>query len=172
MPTALFPAMAQSLGEAKILGLLYASPAIGALIISFVSGWTRNIKRHGMAISISASLWGLAIILFGFSTNLVIAVLFLALAGAFDAISGIFRMTMWNETIPNELRGRMAGIEMISYLSGPKLGDTEAGLIAAAFGITVSIVSGGVLCIIGVAICSYYLPSFWRYSSTSLDTTS
>ena len=72
---------------------------------------------------------------------------------------------MWNETIPRELRGRLAGIEMISYLSGPRLGDTEAGLIAAAFGITASIVSGGVLCVAGVIVCSYFLPKFWRYHS-------
>jgi hypothetical protein len=77
----------------------------------------------------------------------------------------VFRMMMWNETIPNELRGRLSGIEMISYLSGPRLGDTEAGLIAAAFGITASIVSGGVLCVAGVGICCWFLPKFWRYKS-------
>jgi hypothetical protein len=85
------------------------------------------------------------------------------MAGAFDAVSGIFRSIMWNETIPNHLRGRLAGIEMISYLSGPRLGDTEAGLVAAAFGITASIVSGGILCVLGVAACCVFLPKFWQY---------
>lgn len=165
MPTALFPAIALSFGGAKALGMLYAAPAVGALVISFFSGWTANIKRHGVAIAISATFWGVAIIFFGLSSNFYVALFFLALAGAFDGISGIFRMTMWNETIPNELRGRMAGIEMISYLSGPKLGDTEAGLVAAAFGITASIVSGGVLCVAGVGICCLFLPKFWRYHS-------
>jgi hypothetical protein len=94
-----------------------------------------------------------------------IGIFFLALAGAFDAISGIFRSTMWNESIPNELRGRMSGIEMISYLSGPRLGDTEAGLVASVFGVTASVVSGGVLCIIGVAFSCYFLPKFIRYKS-------
>jgi MFS family permease len=165
MPTALFPAIAMSFGGAKVLGMLYAAPAVGALFISFVRGWTKYIKRYGVAISISATLWGVAIILFGLSANFWVAIFFLMLAGAFDGISGIFRMTMWNETIPNEYRGRLAGIEMISYLSGPRLGDTEAGLVAAAFGITASIVSGGVLCIVGVGVCCLFLPKFWRYHS-------
>lgn len=119
MPTALFPAIAAAFGGAKVLGMLYAAPAVGALIISFFSGWTKYIKRAGVAISISAALWGISIIFFGLSANLWVGLLFLVLTGAFDSISGIFRMTMWNETIPNHLRGRLAGIEMISYLSGP-----------------------------------------------------
>lgn len=163
MPTALFPAIAMSFGGAKVLGILYAAPAVGALILSFVSGWTKHVKRHGVAIAISAVLWGVSIIFFGLATHFWVAIVFLILSGGFDAVSGIFRMTMWNETIPNDLRGRLAGIEMISYLSGPRLGDTEAGLVAAAFGITASIVSGGVLCVISVAMCCLLLPKFWHY---------
>jgi MFS family permease len=165
MPMALFPAIAMSLGGPKILGMLYAAPAVGALIMSFFSGWTRSVKRHGVAIAVAALLWGVSIILFGLSSNFWVALFFLALAGAFVDISGIFRMTMWNETIPQEYRGRLAGIEMISYLSGPRLGDTEAGLVAAAFGVTASIVSGGVMCVVGVGICCLFLPKFWRYRS-------
>lgn len=165
MPTALFPAIAMSFGGATVLGLLYSAPAVGALAISLFSGWTKRIKRHGVAISIAATLWGVSIALFGLASNFWVALFFLAFAGAFDCISGIFRMTMWNETIPNEYRGRLAGIEMISYLSGPRLGDTEAGLVAAAFGVTASIVSGGVLCVLSVAVCSLMLPKFWRYKS-------
>lgn len=165
MPSALFPAIAQSFGGVKTLGMLYAAPAVGALLLSLMSGWTRRVRRHGAGIAIAASLWGLAIIGFGFSTHLWLALLFLVISGAFDAISGMFRGVMWNETIPNTLRGRMAGIEMISYLSGPKMGDTEAGLVAAAFGVTASIVSGGVLCVLGVAVCCWCLPKFWHYES-------
>lgn len=165
MPTALFPAIALSFGGPKALGLLYASPAMGAVVISFWSGWAAQVKQHGKAIALAALCWGIAIILFGLSHNMMLSIFFLAIAGAFDAISGIFRVTMWNETIPNHLRGRMSGIEMISYLSGPRLGDTEAGLVAAAFGITASIVSGGVLCIASVAISCYFLPKFWHYHS-------
>lgn len=165
MPMALFPAIAESFGGPKALGLLYSAPAMGALVISFFSGWTAQVKRHGRAIAISATFWGIAIVCFGLVSNFILAIFFLAIAGAFDAVSGIFRTVMWNETIPNHLRGRLAGIEMISYLSGPRLGDTEAGLVAAAFGITFSIVSGGVLCILGVAVCCYALPKFWYYHS-------
>ncbi len=172
MPMALFPAIAQSYGGVQTLGLLYSAPAVGALIISFLSGWAKEVKRHGVAIALSATLWGVAIILFGLTYylghHLWMALFFLALAGGFDAVSGIFRSIMWNETIPNNFRGRLSGIEMISYLSGPKLGDTEAGLVAAAFGVTFSIVSGGVLCIVGVAACCYLLPKFWRYRSDAL----
>jgi hypothetical protein len=76
-------------------------------------------------------------------------------------------MTLWNSTIPTEYRGRLAGIEMISYLSGPKLGDTEAGLIAAAFGVSFSIISGGILCVLGVIGASYMLPRFIKYRDTT-----
>ncbi len=166
MPTALFPAIASHIGGAKTLGLLYATPAIGAFFVSLFSGAAKNVKRHGAAIAISAVLWGIAIIFFGLINNFYIALFFLALAGAADAVSGIFRSVLWNETIPNHLRGRLAGIEMISYLSGPRLGDTEAGLVAAALGVTASIVSGGVLCVVGVALSCYFLPKFWKYKST------
>lgn len=165
MPMSLFPAIADSYGGAKALGMLFSAPAVGALVVSLLGGWTHKIKRHGMAIAISAGLWGLAIIGFGLAGNFMLALFFLALSGAFDALSGIFRGVMWNETIPNNLRGRMAGIEMISYLSGPKLGNAEASMVAAAFGITASVVSGGVLCVVGVATSCYLLPKFWRYHS-------
>lgn len=168
MPNALFPAIAQSFGGAQALGMLYSAPAVGALAISLLSGWASSIKRHGAAIAISAAIWGVAIIGFGLAPHFWLALIFLAIAGAADAVSGIFRGIMWNQTIPNHLRGRMAGIEMISYLSGPRLGDTEASMVAAAFGITASIVSGGVLCVAGVAICCVLLPKFWRYHSDHL----
>ena len=163
MPSALFPAIAQAYGGAKMLGLLYSAPAVGALAISFWGGWAEKFTRHGAAIALSATGWGVAIILFGLSQNYLIALFFLAVAGGFDALSGIFRSTMWNQIVLNDYRGRLAGIEMISYLSGPKLGDTEAGLVAAAFGVTASVVSGGVLCVLSVAVCTYFLPRFWRY---------
>jgi len=165
MPMALFPAIAQNYGGVKTLGLFYSAPAVGAVVIAFFSGWTKQIKHYGAAIAIAASLWGVAIIFFGFSTHLWLALFFLSLAGGFDAISGIFRQILWNATIPTEYRGRLSGIEMISYLSGPKLGDTEAGLIASAFGITASVVSGGFLCVFSVALCCYFLPKFWKFRS-------
>lgn len=165
MPNALLPAISQSFGGAQTLGLLYAAPAVGSLIVSFFSGWTAKITHDGKAIAIAALFWGAAIIGFGLSDALWLMLFFLALAGAFDAISGIFRVTLWNNTIPTEFRGRLAGIEMISYLSGPKLGDARAGFVASSLGITTALISGGVLCIIGVTICCYCLPKFWNYQS-------
>lgn len=165
MPTALFPAMAVAFGGVKTLGLLYAAPAVGSLFISLFSGWTANVKRDGKAIAIAAALWGISMIGFGLSSALGPALIFLALAGAFDAVSGIFRSTLWNHTIPHDFRGRLAGIEMLSYLSGPKLGDTRAGVIASYVGITTAIVSGGILCVVGVAACCLLMPKFWKYRS-------
>ena len=102
---------------------------------------------------------------FGLAGHLVPAVFFLALAGGADAVSGIFRMTLWNQTIPDSFRGRLAGIEMLSYMSGPLLGNVEAGMIAAAFDVKVSVISGGVLCVIGVLLCALLLPRFVRYDA-------
>ncbi|KTC90134.1 MFS transporter [Fluoribacter dumoffii] len=164
-PNSLLPAVAQSFGGAKTLGLLYSAPAVGALFISFFSGWTAKINHDGKAIAIAAALWGATIIGFGLSSSLWLVLFFLALAGAFDAISGIFRTTLWNNTIPTEYRGRLAGIEMISYLSGPKLGDTRAGFIASTFSISASLISGGILCIVGVTVSCLIFPKFWHYRS-------
>lgn len=95
---------------------------------------------------------------------------FLALSGAFDGVNGMYRSILWNETIPHELRGRLAGIEMISYLSGPKLGNLEAGIAATLFDVRTSIISGGILCVIGVTTCCYFMPKFWNFRS-NLSTT-
>jgi MFS family permease len=104
-----------------------------------------------------------AIIFFGLAQNLYLALFCLALAGAFDMISAVFRMTMWSQTIPHYLRGRLAGLEMISYTSGPKLGDAEAGIVATLFSVRTSIVTGGVFCVVGTAIISLMIPQFLRY---------
>jgi hypothetical protein len=112
---------------------------------------------------VAAALWGVAIIGFGFAPNLFGALVFLAIAGAADAVSGLFRMTIWNETIPTDLRGRLAGVEMISYLSGPLLGNARAGWIASISSNAVSVVSGGVICVAGVLLCVPILPRFWAY---------
>ena len=162
MPIALFPAIAESFGGASV-GLFYAMPAAGGLAVSLTSGWTSRIHRHGLAVTIAATLWGVAIIVFGLVSGLWLALFFLALAGAADAVSGVFRMTIWNQTIPDHMRGRLAGIEMISYLTGPYLGNAEAGLVAARFGLGFSVVSGGVMCVIGSGVLALMLPKFISY---------
>jgi MFS family permease len=165
MPLALFPALAERFGGVQALGMLYAAPAVGSMIAGATSQWTRNVVRHGRAVMIAAAVWGLAIVAFGVSRSLWTALFFLALAGGADAISAVFRLTMWNQTIPDTLRGRLASIELVSYSSGPLLGHVEAGAVAAAFGITASVVSGGVLCAVGVLACGLALPGFARYDA-------
>jgi MFS family permease len=165
MPLALFPALAGRLGGPSVLGMLYAAPAVGALVASLTARWTPRVGRHGLAVMLAAIGWGVAIVAFGLCDTLWPALFFLALAGGADAISGIFRMTMWNQTIPDALRGRMAGIEMVSYLSGPLLGHVEAGAVAAVWGVRASTVSGGVLCVVGVLVCGALLPRFIAYDA-------
>jgi len=165
MPLALFPALAEGWGGPKAMGLLTSAPAIGALVATLTSRWTPRVHRHGLAVMLAATVWGLAIVAFGFAGGLGTAVVFLAVAGGADCVSGLFRMTLWNQTIPDAFRGRLAGIEMVSYMSGPLLGNAEAGLIAKAFNVKVSVISGGVLCVVGVAVCALLLPRFVGYDA-------
>jgi MFS family permease len=162
MPMALFPAIAERLGAGSV-GLLYAMPPVGAMLATLTSGWMKKAHRHGRAVTLSVAVWGVAIIGFGFSTKLWAALLCLVIAFAADLVSGMFRMTIWNQTIPNHLRGRLASIEMISYMTGPYLGNAEAGLVASVFGLRASVVSGGVMCVIGAGIIALFLPGFIRY---------
>jgi MFS family permease len=162
MPQALYPALATVYGS-EYLGLFPASLTVGMLVGSLTSGWTRNIHRHGLLVVISAALWGVGIIFFGLSDNIWFALVFLAAAGFADMISGIFRGAIWNQTIPHHLRGRLASIEMISYLTGPMLGSAKMGLVAERFGVKTAIVSGGVLCVVGVGVLSLFLPKFFTY---------
>jgi len=162
MPMALFPAIAEGFGGASV-GLLYAAPAFGAMCVMLTSGWTGRVRKHGLAVALAAGVWGLAIIAFGFAPTLWVALVCLALAGGADMVSGLFRMTIWNQTIPDHLRGRLAGIEMVSYTTGPLLGNAESGIAAGLFGVRASVVSGGVLCVAGTVLLSFLLPAFLRY---------
>ncbi|MFG1953175.1 hypothetical protein [Micromonospora sp. NPDC048830] len=120
--------------------------------------------RHGLMVVLAAGAWGLAIVGFGLVGSLWVALAFLALAGAADMVSGLFRMIIWNQTIPDHLRGRLAGIEMLSYSTGPLLGQLRSGLVARTpLGVGGSIVSGGVLCVLGTVALAAALPAFLRY---------
>jgi MFS family permease len=165
MPMALLPAIAAGLGGAGTLGLLYAAPSAGALLVSAASGWTARVHRHGLAIALAAAVWGLAIAGFGLVGSLWPALVLLAVAGGADMVSGMFRTTMWNQTVPDTLRGRLASIELLSYSTGPSLGNVEAGAVAGAFGVRASVVSGGVLCVVGVAAVTLALPAFRAYDA-------
>lgn len=163
-PFALFPAYAARIGGPAVLGLLYAAPGAGALLVSITGGWARHVHRHGRAIALAVCGWGLAIAAFGLAPGLWWAVAALAAAGGSDMISGIFRMTLWNQTIPSRLRGRLAGLEMISYTTGEPLGNLESGLAASLAGSTrIAIVSGGLLCVAGAVAVTVALPLLWRY---------
>jgi MFS family permease len=165
MPMALFPAIAERFGGADVLGLLYAAPAVGALLATVTSGWVGRVYRHGLAIVFAASVWGAAIVGFGLAPSLGLALAALAVAGGADMVSGMFRMTIWNQTIPDRLRGRLAGIEQVSYTSGPLLGNLEAGVVASLASVRASVVSGGVLCVVGVVLAAIALPAFRRYDA-------
>ena len=103
------------------------------------------------------------------SPGLALVLAGLAVAGAADTLSGIFRQTVWNQTIPDHLRGRLAGIEQVSYSTGPLLGNVESGAAASLVGVRGSIVTGGALCVAGVVVCALALPAFWRYDARRGD---
>jgi len=163
MPMALFPAIAQGLGGASVLGLLYAAPAVGSFLFFATSGWARHVHRHGLGVIVAATLWGLSIIGFGLATGLFAALGFLVLAGAADAMSGLYRKLIWNQTIPDSLRGRLASIELLSYSIGPTVGNFEAGVVATLVNVRFSVLSGGVLTVIGSIACALALPAFRQY---------
>jgi MFS family permease len=163
MPMAVFPALGAQWGGSRATGYLYAAMSAGSLLITVFSAWTHRVRRQGAAVIIAAALWGAAVVGLGLARSLPLALLCLALAGAADAVSGLFRMTIWNETIPSQLRGRLAGIEQISYMTGPLLGNARAGFMAERFGLGPSITWGGFICVAAVLACVPALPAFWRH---------
>lgn len=165
-PVALFPAMAAADGRTESVGWLLSAMSIGALIVGLFSGWTGKVTRHGRAVVIAAAVWALGIVALGFAPSLMLGLVCLAVAGAADMVSGVFRGTIWNQTIPNTLRGRLAGIEMISYLTGPLIGNTRAGFMADAWGVSASIWIGGAICLAGVIATGFLLPRFWAYRAS------
>jgi len=168
-PYALFPFLAQQLDAPWALGLLYAAGAVGSLVVSLTSGWTSAVHRHGRAIVFAAAVWGLGIALVGVTTSLPLILVFLAVAGGADMISGIFRGVMWNQTIPDDVRGRMAGIELLSYSIGPLLGQVRSSAAASITSLRMSFVSGGVMCMIGVGLSAIALPSLWNYDDRTSE---
>jgi MFS family permease len=165
MPQALYPFLATQLGGPKVLGLLYAAPAVGSLLATVGSGWTGRVHRHGLMVIIAAALWGVGIVGVGLSHVLWLTLACLAFAGGADMVSGIFRMIIWSQTIPDHLRGRLAGIEMLSYTTGPLLGQLRSGAMARTrLGVSGSIWVGGALCVAGTVVMAAALPRFVRYN--------
>lgn len=170
-PVALFPEMAQSWGGAVALGWLYAAMAIGSLGVSLFAGLATRGRHAGRTLVIAAGLWTLFIFALGFAPSLPWAVACLALAGVADTFSGLARRVIWNDAIPNEFRGRMAGLEMISYMAGPLVGNFRVGAMAKSMGIAASISSGAAvgLGLIGAGTL-FVFPNLWRYRSPDGNT--
>jgi predicted MFS family arabinose efflux permease len=167
MPRALFPALAATRfgGGASTVGFLYAAPGAGALLGALTSGWVGRVRRPGLAVIFAVLVWGLSITGFGLVRWLPAALVLLAVAGWADVLSAVFRNTMIQFAGPDGMRGRLMGVNMAVVTGGPRLGDLEAGAVATAFGDTVSVVSGGLACIVGALILALARPGFTRARS-------
>jgi MFS family permease len=170
MPSALFPEIGTEVlgGDAAMVGLLYAAPGIGALLAALTSGWLPRVRRQGMTIIISVVAWGLAIAAFGFATSAVVAVPLLALAGAADVVSAVFRNTVVQVTVSDDFRGRISSVHIATVSGGPRLGDLEAGVVAALTSTRFSVVSGGLACALGALLIGKLTPQLRRYENAEL----
>jgi MFS family permease len=166
-PVSLFPFIAAQWHSAWSLGMLYAAPAVGALIATALSGWTQHVQRRGRAVLFAAIVWGIAIAAGGLAPNIWWLLAALAVAGAADMVSGLFRSLIWNLSIPDELRGRMAGVELLSYSVGPQLGQVRASFAAHRGGLRFSLVSGGLLAAGFAVVAAIALPALWRFNDST-----
>jgi len=166
MPMALFPAIAtHKYGDATLVGYLYAAPYAGALVTSLASGWIPHVRRQGLAVAIAASCWGLAIAAFGFADTFWVGLVLLAIAGGADDISAVFRSTIMLSATPENMRGRLTGIEFMQVAAAPTLGNVEAGVVASLTSLRFSIVSGGIACVLGTVVVAAMFPALLRYDS-------
>jgi MFS family permease len=167
-PMALLPAVALTLDpgrQAQVLGFLFAAPAAGAFLATVFSGRARDVRRQGRAIMLSIVVWGAAIVVFGLSHVLWLSLAMLAIAGAGDMVSGIFRLSIIQAAVEDRFRGRLEGIGMAVWATGPALGDVESGVVATLTSTSTSIVSGGLITIVGIGILGRFAPGFWRYDA-------
>jgi MFS family permease len=165
MPRALFPALGlvRFHGGAQTVGFLYAAPAVGAVVGALLTGWVSQVRRQGRAVLIAVAIWGAAIAGFGLVGNFAVALVLLGLAGAADVISAVFRGTILQTATPDGLRGRLSALHIAVVTGGPRLGDVEAGAVAALAGPQVSVVSGGLGCVAGAVATGVLLPRFAGY---------
>ncbi len=166
MPRALFPAFAEKLGGgAGILGLLYAAPFAGALVASLTSGWMMTVRRQGLGVCVAAAVWGLAIALVGFAEALWFALIFLGIAGAADFVSAVLRSNILLTVTPDSMRGRLSGIELAQVAGAPEIGNVEAGIVASLTSVRASIVSGGLISVVGTVVVAAAIPALVRYDA-------
>ena len=167
-PNSLFPLLAATVAGTEKIGWYYSATALGALIGTLTSGWTIPRVRHGKIITFAAAGWGFGIFAFGCSTDFFYpSLFFLALAGWSDMVSGIFRGTIWNQTIPADRRGRLASVEMLSYASGPLLGNSLMGFMADAWGPSKALMLGGLTAAFGCLVIGRGLREFWDYKAAA-----
>jgi MFS family permease len=167
LPRAVFPALALNVfgGGAVTYGLLSAAPGGGALVGALTTGWVANVRRQGRAVLVAVAVWGAAMAGVGLTRWLWLALVLLAVAGAADVISAVFRNTMLQTSIPDAIRGRMSAIQIAVVTGGPRLGDIESGAVASLAGAQASVVTGGLACAVGVALLAWRLPEFRRYDA-------
>jgi MFS family permease len=168
LPRALFPAMAVQVfgGGPETYGLLSAAPGAGALLAALTTGWVVHVHRQGLAVLTAVAVWGMAMVGFGLTEWLWLALVLLAVAGAADVVSAVFRNTILQTSTPDSLRGRLSSVQIAVVTGGPRLGDAEAGAMAALAGVRFSVVSGGVLCVLGVLAVAWRLPEFRHYRAS------
>lgn len=164
-PFALFPFIAEEYGAPWALGLLYSAGFVGGAAFGLTSGWTARIRRQGRAIAFAAAVWGVAVGLAGVSPSIWWVLGMLVIAGYFDMMSGHFRQLMWNQSIPDDVRGRMAGMELLSYSIGPLLGQVRSTTAAQLTGLRTSLITGGVACVVAVGVACVAFPAMWRYDA-------
>jgi MFS family permease len=170
MPRALFPAAAQGrfAGAPDAVGALFAAIALGSVLAGLTSGWIARVRRHGLALVVAVVVWGLAVAAAGWAHQLWLAVAFLALGGAADLISAVYRQTILQTYAPDELRGRMQGVFTAVVVGGPRLGDLRAGAMAApalGLGVAGSWVVGGIAASVVAVILAGCFPALLRYTS-------
>jgi MFS family permease len=167
--TALLPIFAQDILHvgARGYGWLYAAPAAGAVLTSVVMvRAVDSITNRGRVLIAAIVVYGLATIVFGISTSFWLTFTCLALTGAADTISMVFRNLIRQLETPDYLRGRMMGVNMVFFMGGPQLGELEAGLVGNWLGPVVSVVSGGVGCLLATVWVAGRTPELRHYRST------
>jgi MFS family permease len=164
-PIALFPFLADELGAPWALGLMYAAFPAGALLVSLTSGWASRVNHHGRAMIAAAALFGLTITAAGLVRQVWLVLLLLLLAGGIDMVTSMFRITMWNQTIPDEFRGRLAGIGVLAFTVGPQAGQIRAGGMGALIGVRAAVWTGGLSCVAAVGLLAASLPRLWAYDA-------
>jgi MFS family permease len=164
MPRAVFPALGVGLfgGGAGAVGLLYAAPGAGALVGSLFTGWCGRVRHQGRAIAACVVAWGATIALFGIVPVLWIGLVLLAVAGAADVVSAVFRQAVQQRAVPEHMQGRLSGTFFAVVAGGPRLGDAEAGVTAAIGGPQFAVWSGGLACLVGVGVLLWRVPELWR----------